>query len=705
MRPVAKRPLRDAEEAAVPEAPRSEPAPPEARHRAAELAEEIRRHERLYYVHGTPEITDAAFDQLMRELSALESRYPELASPDSPTRRVGGEPAEGFDTVEHAQPMLSLENAYSWEEAEAWLARAARVLGEEPRGFVAELKIDGLSISLRYEGGALVRGATRGDGVRGDDVTVNVRTIRAIPLRIAETEPLEVRGEVYYGKAVFERINAEREAEGEALFANPRNAAAGTIRMLDSRLVARRRLAAWLYSLVEASPMPESQSEALQRLASLGFPVHEHWRRCETFADVKAFVDEWQEKRRSLPFETDGVVVKVDSRELQRRLGSTAKSPRWALAFKYPAEEATTVVREIGVQVGRTGTLTPVAHFDAVQLAGTTVKRATLHNYEDLSRKDVRIGDTVVVEKGGDVIPKVVRVLLDRRPAEAVPFAMPSHCPVCGDPVVREEGEVATRCVNPACPAVVREALRHFCGRRAMDIEGLGERLVDQLVREGLLTDVASIYDLRAEDLAGLERWGEKSASNLIEQIQRSKGNDLSRLLFALGIRHVGEKAAKTVARRFGSLDAIAAKPASELEAAEDVGPATAEAIAAWFSHPKHRELVARLKTHGVNFESRAAAEGGDEGAGALAGKTVVLTGTLPGISREEAGARLEAAGAKVVGSVSKKTDYLVVGESAGSKLEKAKALGIRIVEWPEMEKLLGDARGSEPPAGNDETR
>jgi len=702
MRPVAKRPRENEldAEAAVPERRRA--APPEARLRASELAEEIRRHERLYHVEGRPEITDAAFDLLMRELSALESEYPELVSPDSPTRRVGGAPAEGFQTVEHSQPMLSLENAYNWEEAEAWLARASRILGEEPRGFVAELKIDGLSISLRYEGGGLARGATRGDGVRGDDVTENVRTIRAIPLRIAETAPLEVRGEVYYGKSVFERINAEREAESLPLFANPRNAAAGTIRLLDSRLVARRRLGAWLYSVVEATPLPASQSEALERLAGLGFPVHPHWRRCETFADVREFVDAWKEKRRELPFETDGVVIKVDDRATQRRLGATAKSPRWALAFKYPAEEATTVVREIGVQVGRTGTLTPVALFDAVQLAGTTVKRATLHNYEDLSRKDVRVGDTVVVEKAGDVIPKVVRVLLDRRPEDAAPYAMPSRCPVCGDPVVREEGEVATRCVNPACPAVVREALRHFCGRRAMDIEGLGERLVDQLVREGLLTDVASIYDLRAGDLAGLERWGEKSAANLIGQIERSKANDLSRLLFALGIRHVGEKAARTIAEKFGSLDALAAKTAEELEAAEEVGPATGEAIASWFSHPKHRGLIERLKAHGVNFQSLRPARAEAAEGGPLAGRTVVITGTLSGISREEAAAKLEAAGAKVSGSISKKTDYLVVGESAGSKLEKAKALGVRTLAWEEMEKLLEEGSGDGGPRAED---
>ncbi|MFY9550423.1 MAG: NAD-dependent DNA ligase LigA [Thermoanaerobaculia bacterium] len=656
----------------------------EARRRVEALREEIRRHERLYHVENRPEITDAEFDRLMRELAELEALHPELASPDSPSLRVGGEPAEGFQTVEHAQPMLSLENAYSWEEAEAWLARAARVLGEEPRGFVAELKIDGLSISLRYEGGRLVRGATRGDGTRGDDVTANVRTIRTVPLTIAETTPLELRGEVYYSKTAFERVNAEREAEGEPLFANPRNAAAGTMRLLDSRVTARRRLGAWLYGIVEASPMPASQSETLERLVALGFPVSPHRRRCADFGEVRRFVDEWQEKRHGLGFETDGVVIKVDDRILQRELGATAKSPRWALAYKFPAEEATTVVREIGVNVGRTGTLTPVAFFDPVSLGGTTVKRATLHNYEDLSRKDVRVGDTVVVEKGGDVIPKVVRVILEKRPGGAVPFTMPERCPVCGDLVVREEGEVATRCVNPACPAVVREALRHFCGRRAMDIEGLGEKLIDQLVKAGLLSDVASIYDLKAEGLEELERWGEKSAGNLLAQIEKSKGNDFSRLLFALGIRHVGEKAAKTLAAHFGSLDALAAAEEDELQAAAEVGPNTAAAVHAWFSHPRHRALVEQLRQRGVRFDAARA-----RASGALSGKTVVLTGTLPGISREEAAARLEAAGAKISSAVSKKTDFVVVGESAGSKLEKAKALKVKTLGWEEMLEAL----------------
>ncbi len=665
-------------------------APAAARRRVEELRGELRRHERLYYVENRPEITDAEFDRLMRELQELEAAHPELASADSPSRRVGGEPAEGFATVEHVSPMLSLENAYSWEEAQAWLARNTRLLGREPGGFIAELKIDGLSIALRYENGVLVRGATRGDGTRGEDVTANVRTIRTVPLRIAEETPLEVRGEVYYSKKAFARVNAEREAEGEPLFANPRNAAAGTMRLLDSRITAKRRLDAWLYAVAEATPMPATQSGALARLEELGFPVNPHRARCERFEDVRRFVEAWNEKRHELGFETDGVVIKVDDRALQQDLGSTAKSPRWALAYKYPPEEATTVVREIGLNVGRTGAMTPVAFFDPVQLGGTTVKKATLHNYEDLARKDVRVGDTVVVEKGGDVIPKVVRVVLEKRPADAPPFEMPTRCPACGDPAVREEGEVVLRCVNPACPAVVREALRHFCGRRAMNIEGLGEKLVDQLVTAGMLTDVSSIYDLKVGDLAELERWGEKSASNLLAEIQKSKANEPSRLIFALGIRHVGEKAAKTLAEHFGSLDALADAGTDELEAVDEVGPNTAAAVRAYFSRPKHRELLEKLRTHGVRLEGprrRRAASG------PLAGKAVVITGTLPGISREEAGARLEAAGARVSGSVSKKTDYVVVGESAGSKLEKARSLGVETVTWEEM---LGILTGEE---------
>jgi DNA ligase (NAD+) len=658
----------------------------DAARRVTALRDEIRRHERLYHVEGRPEITDAEFDALMRELLELEAAHPELASDESPSRRVGGAPVEGFATVVHARPMLSLENAYTWEDAEAWLARAERLLGRPVAGFVAELKIDGLSLALRYEEGRLLRGATRGDGARGDDVTVNVRTIRTIPLTLAETTPLEVRGEVYYSKKSFQKVNAAREADGEPLFANPRNAAAGTMRLLDSRETARRRLDAWLYGIVEAAELPESQSGGLTRLKALGFPVNPHWRRCETFAEVGAFVEEWNEKRHELEFETDGVVIKVDDRATQEALGATAKSPRWALAFKYPAQEATTVVREISVNVGRTGVLTPAAHFDPVLLAGTTVRKATLHNYEDLSRKDVRVGDTVVVEKGGDIIPKVVRVVLEERPADSVPFRMPTRCPDCGDPVVREEGEVATRCVNPGCPAVVREALQHFTGRRAMDIEGLGEKLVDQLVTAGLLTDVASVYDLKAESLLELERWGEKSASNLVAQIERSKGLDASRLLYAIGIRHVGEKAARTLMGHFGSIDALAAASEQELQAVEDVGPSTAAVVRAWFSHPRHAELLEKLRRHGLRFDGEKTRPRAD---GTLSGKTVVLTGTLSGISREDASARLTAAGAKISGAVSKKTDYLVVGELPGSKLDKARELGVRVVTWEEMLAIL----------------
>jgi DNA ligase (NAD+) len=658
----------------------------DARRRIEELRSEIRRHERLYYVEDRPELTDAEFDRLMSELAELERLHPDLATPDSPTRRVGGEPAEGFATVEHSLPMLSLENAYSWDEAEAWRARLVRALGSEPDGYVAELKIDGLSISLRYEDGVLVRGATRGDGFRGEDVTDNVRTIRTIPLRLGEPETLEVRGEVFYPRSAFGKLNAEREAAGEPLFANPRNAAAGTLRLLDSRITARRGLAACLYAIAVAGKLPPTQSAALERLKALGLPAHPHWKRLPTFAEVRSFVEEWGTAREDLDFETDGVVIKVDDRRLQEELGATAKSPRWALAYKYPPEDATTVVREISVHVGRTGVLTPVAHFDPIVLAGTTVKRATLHNYEDLARKDVRVGDTVVVEKGGDVIPKVVRVVTEKRPAESVPFAMPETCPVCGDPVAREEGEVATRCVNPACPAVVREALRHFCSRRAMRIEGLGEKLVDQLVREGLLTDVASIYALTADSLAQLDRWGEKSASNLIAEIEQSRESDLSRLLFALGIRHVGEKAAGTLARRFGSLDALVQATEDDLQGVEEVGPNTAAAVVAWFSHPRHRELVERLRGHGVNFLSK---EPRPAAGGPLAGKTVVITGSLPGVTRDEAARRLEAAGARIAGSVSKKTDYVVAGEAAGSKLEKAKSLGVETVSWERMLELL----------------
>jgi DNA ligase (NAD+) len=650
------------------------------RERIEQLRGEIERHNRLYYDEHRIEVSDAEYDRRMRELRRLEEEHPELETPDSPTRRVGGAAPPAGESVQHASPMLSLENAYSLEELAEWDARARKLAAQDLLSYVAELKIDGLSIALRYEGGRLVRGATRGDGVAGEDVTENVRAIGSIPSRIADARPMEVRGEVYFPKAAFEHLNRRREEAGLAIFANPRNAASGSMRLLDPAETGRRGLDAWMYQIAEPDTEP-SQSAVLARLVSLGFRVNPHFRACERFDDVVAFVEEWGERRGDLDFETDGVVVKIDAREIQKKLGATAKSPRWAVAYKYPAEEALTVVRAIGVQVGRTGALTPVAHLDPVRLGGTVVQRATLHNYEDLTRKDVRAGDTVAVEKGGDVIPKITRVVLERRPEGSSPFAMPATCPACGEPVVREEGEVATRCVNASCPAQVRESVRHFAARRAMDIEGLGDKLVEKLFESSMLTDAASIYDLEAGSLAALDRFGEKSAANLIAQIERSRSAGLSRLLFALGIRHVGEKAARLLARRFRSIGALRAAPAEALMEVPEIGPNTADALRKWFGNASNGALVDRLLAHGVDGEEHGEPE---PAAGPFSGKTIVLTGTLPGVTREEAAARLEGAGARVSGSVSKKTDFVIAGESAGSKREKAESLGVLVLTWEE---------------------
>jgi DNA ligase (NAD+) len=660
---------------------------PRARARAEELRAEIERHDRLYYGESRIEVSDAEYDRQVRELRQLEEEHPELGTPDSPTRRVGG-PAPAGEAVVHATPMLSLDNAYSLEELAEWDARARKLAGGEAFGYVTELKIDGLSIALRYEKGRLVRGATRGDGFRGEDVTANARAIRSIPEKIPETRPIEIRGEVYFPRPAFDRLNRAREEEGLPLFANPRNAASGSMRLLDPAETGRRGLAAWMYQIAEPE-QEESQAATLARLAELGFPVNSHHRVCGSFEEVAAFVEEWREKRRGLDFETDGVVVKVDSRAVQRKLGQTARSPRWAAAFKYPPEEAFTVVRAIDVQVGRTGVLTPVARLDPVRIGGTVVQRATLHNYEDLTRKDVRVGDAVAVEKGGDVIPKITRALLERRPAGSTPFVMPDRCPVCGESVVREEGEVATRCVNASCPAQAREAVRHFAGRRAMDVEGLGDKLVEKLFEEKMLADVASIYGLDAERVAALDRFGEKSAANLVAQIERSKGSGLSRLLFALGIRHVGEKAARLLARRFRTIEALAAADPDALMAVPEIGPNTAAAIRSWFDRPSNASLVARLRAQGVSGEETGPAE---PEAGPFSGKTVVLTGTIPGVARDEAASLLEKAGAKVTGTVSKKTDFVVAGEAAGSKLEKARSLGVRVVTWEEAVAGMGGA-------------
>lgn len=658
--------------------------------RAAWLRREVARHDDLYHRLGRPQIADRDYDALFAELKAIEEAQPELRAPDSPTQRTGAAPLEGFAQVRHEPPMQSLDNCYSVEELREWAERLARLLTGEAIEFVAELKVDGVSISLAYERGTLVQAATRGNGSVGDDVTANLRTVRSLPLSLGDEPPaaLTVRGEVYMPRSVFRRLNERREAEGEPLFANPRNVTAGSVRLLDSREVAARRLQAVVYQAIGA-PASGRHAEQLRRLAQWGFPVHPSWRRCADLAEVERYIEHWRERRRDLDFETDGVVVKVDSLALRERLGATAKAPRWAVAFKYEPERAETVVRAIEVQVGRTGVLTPVAEFDPILLAGSTVRRATLHNYEDLARKDVRVGDTVRVEKGGDVIPKVVDVDLARRPSDAEAFALPTHCPVCGEPVVRLGDEVALRCVNPSCPAVVRESIRHYASRSAMDIEGLGERLVDQLVSEGQVDGLPSLYRLERQRLVELPGWGEKSADNLLAQIEASKGRDLARLLFALGIRHVGERLAKLLAQRFGSLAALAAASEAELVEVEEVGPKVAASLREFFARPRERQLIAELEALGVRPPAMTTAP---RAARPFAGKTFVLTGKLARQTREAAAERLEALGARVASSVSKKTDFVIAGEESGSKLQKARLLGVPVLDEEAFDRLLAEA-------------
>jgi DNA ligase (NAD+) len=658
--------------------------------RAEELRREIRRHEDLYYRLGRPEIPDRDFDRLVEELVALEAAHPELLTPDSPTQRVGGAPVEGFAQVRHEPPMQSLDNTYSLDEVGEWIERLRRLAPDAEFRFVAELKIDGVSISLRYVDGVLVQGATRGNGTVGDAVTLNLRTIRNLPLRLHGRAPerLLVRGEVYLPRSAFARLNHDREEAGEPLFVNPRNAAAGTIRMLDSRSVAVRRLAALVYQIADGVE-EKTHAETLKQLHDWGFPVHDGWRRCRDLDEIRAFVDEWRERRRKLDFETDGVVLKLDDLELRRRLGSTAKAPRWAVAFKFEAERASTRVRDILVQVGRTGVLTPVADLEPVFVGGTTVRRATLHNYEDLARKDVRIGDTVWIERGGDVIPKVVEVDLSKRPRDSAPFEMPRRCPECGEKVVRLEGEVASRCVNPLCPAVIAESIGHFVGRNAMDIEGLGEERIVQLLAAGKLRDYPDLYRLEAAHLVDLDGWGEKSVAKLLASVERSRNRELHRLLFAIGIRWVGERVAKLLARHFGSLEALAEASEAELCTAPEVGPKVAMAICAFFADPRQRRRLEALAAAGV----RPPVTQSPRGRQPLAGKTIVLTGRLERQTREEASEKLEALGARIASSVSKKTDAVFAGEEAGSKLTKARELGVPVLGEAELERVLASGR------------
>jgi len=666
--------------------------------RAAFLREELQRHERLYYLEAKPEISDRDFDRLMAELAAIEEEHPELRTADSPTQRVGGEPTEGFEQVEHEPPMLSLDNTYDHDELEEWVERLARLLPDTEFEFICELKVDGVSLSLLYENGVLTQAATRGNGRVGDLVTANARTIRTLPLRLPAAAParLLVRAETYMRRSAFAALNEQRAAAGQELYANPRNTTAGTVRQLDSRDVARRRLDVACYEWVQPAGDDDkgrpSHGESLASLADLGLPVNDSWRRCKGLSEVVAYCDDWQEKRGELDFEIDGVVVKVDDPELRDRLGATAKAPRWAVAFKFEAEQAETLVRAINAQVGRTGAVTPVAELEPVLVAGTTVKRATLHNYEDLARKDVRVGDAVVIEKGGDIIPKVVSVFEERRGPESQPFAPPTECPVCGETLYQPEEEALLRCVNAACPAVVREAIRHFASRNAMDIEGMGDWLVGELVRGGLVRDPADLYGLTVEKLADLKktndaRLGEKAAARTVASLAESKERSLSRLIYALGIRFVGDSTAALLARRFRTVDGLAAASAEELEEVDEIGARIAESVRAFFDSERNQDLLRRLKEAGLEFEEEATES--EDGDGPLEGKAFVLTGTLSGMTRNEAAARITAQGGKVTGSVSSRTTYLVAGEKAGSKLRKAEQLGVEVLNEAGLAELL----------------
>ncbi len=658
-----------------------------------ELREKIRHHEYRYYVLDEPEISDAEFDRLMTRLKELEAGHPELVTPDSPTQRVGGAPREGFETVRHRRPVLSLDNANSYEELRNFDRRVCELAGREQLEYVAEHKFDGLSLALHYEDGVLVRGVTRGDGTTGEDVTPNVRTIRSVPLRVDTgrlrrqkiAASFEVRGEVIMSRKAFEELNRQQEESGGKRFANPRNAAAGSVRVLDPKITASRKLDFHAYQLLVEGRVPlQKHAQTLETLDALHFKVPAAWELCDGIEAVVNYCERWERKREMLPYEIDGIVVKVNDVGLQEELGFTAKAPRWAIAFKYPARQETTVVKDIIVQVGRTGALTPVAVLEPVQVGGVTVSRSTLHNMDEVERLGVQIGDTVLVERAGDVIPHVVKVT---RPGKhRIPFRMPQKCPVCGSRIHKDPDEVAYRCVNANCPARLRESLLHFAGRHAMDIDGLGEKVVDQLVGKGIVKDVADLYRLKLETLAALERMGEKSAQNLLDEIEASKKVPLARVIFALGIRFVGERTAELLAEHFGSLDRLAEASVEVLTEVSEVGPKVAAAIAEFFSEPANRKLLKRLKAAGLRFEAERKEPKGTK----FAGKTFVFTGTLEKYSREQAAEMVENQGAKVTGSVSKNTDYVVVGANPGSKYDKAKKLGLEILDEAAFEKLVG---------------
>ncbi len=653
----------------------------------------LRRHEHLYYVLDRPEISDAEYDGMMRRLKEIETAHPEFDSPDSPTRRVGGAVREGFVKVRHSSPMLSLDNALNEQELAEFDTRVRELLAGEAYQYVAELKLDGLSLAAQYEDRRLRLALTRGDGQEGEDVTENARTIRTLPLQaeasVSAWPRFEVRGEVLMPRAEFQRLNAERAVEGLPPYANPRNSAAGSLRVLDTALTASRKLEFQAYFLlVEGQPALPAHWENLERLRALGFKVNPMARRVAGLDELLALCREWGQLRDTLPYEIDGVVAKIDSIEQQRRLGWTARSPRWAIAFKFSARQAETVLENIDVQVGRTGVLTPVARLRPVVVSGVTVSNATLHNEDEIARLDLAIGDTVLIERSGDVIPKVVEVR--KRSADRKPFRMPDACPVCGSAVVRSQGEVARRCLNSSCPARLKESLAHYASRTVMDIDGLGDALVDQLVGTGLVKSIADLYQLRLDQLLKLERMGEKSASRIVANIEATRQRPVERLIAGLGIPFVGQRTAQILSRTFGGMDALMQADEETLQSAPEVGAKVAQSIRGFFLEPHNRELVERLRAAGLEFQGAIQEQ---PAGGALAGLTFVLTGTLPTLPREQAKARIEAAGGKVTGSVSKKTSVVVAGDEAGSKLEKARELGIEI--WTE-EQLLARLGGAD---------
>ncbi len=660
--------------------------------RIKELRKLIEKYDYEYYVLAQPSISDYEYDQLMKELETLEKAHPEFITPDSPTQRVSGQPIKEFPTVVHRKPMLSLSNTYSETEFREFDRRVRSALAGQQVEYVAELKIDGLAVSLIYENGRFSLGATRGDGIQGDDITPNLRTIRAIPLRVKgdNIPPLfEVRGEVYMPKKAFARLNQEREEQGETLFANPRNAAAGSLKLQDPKLVARRGLSFWAYYLDSDTPgfLADTHYENMLKLREMGFPVNPNMRLCQTLDDVFDYFKEWEKKRDSLPYEIDGVVVKVNDLRQQEFLGSTAKSPRWAIAYKFKAIQVETVLERIVWQVGRTGIVTPVAELRPVQLAGTTVSRATLHNVDEIMRKDIHEGDYVYLEKGGDIIPKVVGVNKEKRKGKPKPVEIPKTCPVCGTPLIRLEGEVAIRCPNLNCPAQIKRRIEHFASRGAMDIEGMGTALVDMLVDKGLIKSFADIYHLKKDEVAKLERMGEKSAQNLLTAIERSKQQPLDRLIFALGIPYIGSTAAKILANRFKSLQALMNASYEELEQIEGIGEKMAQSIVEFFKNEQNRKVIDELIKAGVRTEAEEQEKQGTE----LEGKIFVLTGTLPHLKRTEAAKLIEKHGGKVASSVSGKTSFVLAGEDPGSKYDKAKQLGVPIIDEETFLRMIGE--------------